>query len=71
VKQIFFYNLNTGTGLTWSTMSVAYQNYTFKGGLLIMCANAIGYALLGLYLDQVIPSQYGVSKPWNFLCKRK
>jgi len=51
VKQIFFYNLNTGSGLTWSTMSIQYQNYSFKGGLLIMLANAVVYTVLGLYLD--------------------
>ena len=29
------------------------------------------WGLLGLYLDQVVPSQFGVAKPWNFLCKFK
>ena len=29
------------------------------------------WGLLGLYLDQVVPSQFGVAKPWNFLCKSK
>jgi len=36
-----------------------------------MVGNAVFYGLLGIYLDQIISSQYGVSKPWNFLCKRK
>ena len=27
--------------------------------------------LLGLYLDNVLPSAYGVRKPWNFLCTKK
>ena len=25
---------------------------------------------LGYYLDQVLPKQYGVAKPWNFICVR-
>jgi len=26
------------------------------------------YIILGLYLDQVVPMEFGVAKPWNFLC---
>ena len=29
------------------------------------------FSMLGFYLDQVVPSPYGVAKPWNFLCKRQ
>ena len=29
------------------------------------------WGLIGLYLDQVVPSDFGVAKPWNFLCKSK
>ncbi len=36
-----------------------------------MISNAIVWGLLGLYLDQILGSQYGVSKPWNFCCKCK
>ena len=71
VKQIFFYNLNTKEGLTWSTLDVKFQNYSFKGGLLMLLFDALFYGILGIYLDQVVPSQFGVAKPWNFLCKRK
>jgi hypothetical protein len=70
VKQIFFYNLNTASGLTWSTMSIYYQNYCFRDGLLIMVGDVVFWGVLGIYLDQVIPSDFGVSKPWNFCCKR-
>lgn len=40
-------------------------------GLIMMSVDCIFYLLLGIYLDQVIPSQFGVAKPWNFCCKRK
>lgn len=32
---------------------------------------AVMYILLGIYLDQVLPTEYGVPKPWNFCCKCK
>lgn len=71
VKQIFFYNYNTGEGLTFSTLDKVYQGFSFRGGLLMLVVCNIVWNFLGLYLDQVIPSQFGVAKPWNFMCKRK
>ena len=38
---------------------------------MMMLFNVFFYALLGMYLDQVVPSQFGVAKPWNFCCKSK
>ena len=32
--------------------------------------NVIFYLALGLYLDQIIPSAFGVAKKWNFVCTR-
>lgn len=29
------------------------------------------WAFLGLYFDQTVASQFGVAKPWNFLCKTR
>jgi len=26
---------------------------------------------LGIYLEQVVPKDFGTSKPWNFLCTKK
>jgi ATP-binding cassette subfamily A (ABC1) protein 3 len=46
-----------------------YQGYSFRNGLLVMLANVIFWGILGIYLDQVIPSQFGIAKPWNFCCK--
>lgn len=39
--------------------------------MLFLAFDAVFYILLGLYLDQVLPSDYGVPKPWNFCCKCK
>mmetsp|Transcript_270 Transcript_270/g.475 ORF Transcript_270/g.475 Transcript_270/m.475 type:complete len:855 (-) Transcript_270:2340-4904(-) len=71
LKQVFFFSFSTLDGLTFSTMSVVYQGYSFRNGLLMMILNVVLWTLLGIYMDQVIPSQFGVAKPWNFLCKRK
>ena len=37
----------------------------------MLMGTAVFYTILGLYLDQVVPSQFGVAKPWNFCCKKK
>lgn len=57
--------------MTFSTGDVPYYNYTFRGGMLILLANTLLWGFLGIYFDQVIPSQYGVAKPWYFLCRCK
>ena len=71
VKLIFFYNLNTASGLTLSELANVYQGYSFSGGILMLLFDLTAWVTLGLYFDQVIPSQFGVAKPWNFCCIRK
>ena len=66
VKQIFFYNYNTAEGLTFNTGSLDYQGYSFRGGIFMMMFNVVFWALLGIYLDQVVPSQFGIAKPLCF-----
>lgn len=44
------------------------DGYSFSGGLLIVLADAVFFSILGCYLDQVIPTEFGVAKPWNFMC---
>lgn len=51
VKQIFFYNYNTLTGLTFDTNAIEYQGYSFRNGLLIMFGNVVFWGILGVYLD--------------------
>jgi len=68
---MFFYNFNTDTGLDWATTNIEYQGYSFRNGMLILLANVIGWTAVGLYLDQVVPSQYGVAKPLCFCCQRR
>ena len=35
----------------------------------MLCLDIALYGLIGYYLDQVIPKEVGVARPWNFLCK--
>lgn len=71
INQIFFYNYQTAEGLSWSTGGTEYENFTFFGGLGMMVFNIIFWTTLGVYLDQVVPSQFGIAKPWNFCCISK
>ena len=53
-------------GITWGTMGEG--EFSFATSLTMLLVDIVGYLFLGWYLDQVIPSEYGVQrKPW-FLC---
>ena len=52
-------------GLNWSNAYVG--NYTFISSLLMLILDTILYIGLALYLDCVLPSQYGTPKPWYFI----
>lgn len=68
------YNLfhfeNDSTGLSFTNSSILFQNCTFTSSLVALIFDTFFYLFLGLYLDSVIPSQYGVAKKWYFLCTR-
>jgi ATP-binding cassette subfamily A (ABC1) protein 3 len=59
-----------GAGLTMSSINSLYANFTFADGLLMIILDCFLYTLLGLYLDQVVPSEFGVQLRWNFFCKK-
>jgi hypothetical protein len=57
-----------GEGLHFQNLGVTYMNYTFENCLLIMIISFFLFLILGLYLDNVFPSVYGLRKqPWFFL----
>ena len=71
-KQLVFYNYRTGDGLQLGgNSSFLYENYSFTAGMLFLAMDTVLYLLLGFYLDQVLPTEFGVAKPWNFCCKCK
>ena len=59
-----------GSGLSWEMASIPVQSVSFIEGLAFLVVDIAYLAFLGYYLDQVLPQQYGVAKPWNFLCRK-
>jgi len=58
----------TGVGLNSSTSSVTYMNYSFNTALGMLLFDFALFFLLGLYLDKVIPSDFGQRLNPCFLC---
>ena len=58
----------TGVGLDASTASVIYNNYSFNTALWMLLLDFVLFFLLGLYLDKVIPSDFGQRLNPCFLC---
>lgn len=44
------------------------QGISFNEGLIMLVIDVVVLAFIGYYFDQVMPKEYGVAKPWNFLC---
>ena len=47
-------------------MSSYYQNYALSESLGIMVISLILFFLAGIYLDNVLPSAYGLQKHWYY-----
>lgn len=55
-----------GSGLTWSNFKQPYQNYVVRDGMIVMVLSGFAFGCIGLYFDNIIQSQYGSAKAWNF-----
>ena len=53
-------------GVTTDTIDKLYQNYRFVDSMIIMAISLLITFWLGIYLDNVLPSAYGVRRPWYF-----
>jgi hypothetical protein len=69
IYNLYDFEANQG-GLNFSNISQPYNNVTFIFALLMLLVDSIVLTLLGLYLDQILQSQFGVAKKWNFVCTR-
>jgi len=58
----------SGIGLHWSTVGFEVQGFTVAYGLVMLAIDTVLYTVLALYLEQVLPSEYGVPRPWYFPC---
>ena len=52
-------------------VSMEYKNYSILDMYILFLFNFIIYIFLGYYLHNVLPHEYGLHKPWNFLCNKK
>ena len=58
----------TGVGLNAGNASILYQNYSFSTSLWMLFFDFVLFFFLGLYMDKVIPSDYGQRQNPCFLC---
>ncbi|XP_013862947.1 retinal-specific ATP-binding cassette transporter [Austrofundulus limnaeus] len=59
-----------GLGLQWNniqTSPLEKDTYSFLTSILMMVFDAVLYAILAWYLDNVFPGQYGIGRPVYFL----
>ena len=52
---------------SFGDISEERDNYTFLTGFIMLVLDIVLYSFLSWYLKQVIPSQFGSPKPWNFM----
>ncbi|XP_055535484.1 phospholipid-transporting ATPase ABCA3-like [Wyeomyia smithii] len=61
-------------GVQWSSL---FTPATIDDGssvglmMIMMLVDAVIYLAIALYIEQVMPGEFGVAKPWNFLFKRE
>lgn len=53
-------------GLNSNNMTMLIDNFRFHMALVMMAVSFVTLLILGLYLENVLPSQYGVRKPFYF-----
>ena len=61
---------SNGVGITATNLYSTYHNYNFGQGLFMLVVDFVLYTVLAWYLDQVVPSEFGVRRPWYFIFLR-
>ncbi|KDO30100.1 hypothetical protein SPRG_05291 [Saprolegnia parasitica CBS 223.65] len=56
----------TSNGITWSTMDHAFGGISFQTVLVFLALDTVLYTLLGMYVEKVLPKEYGVPEHWTF-----
>jgi ATP-binding cassette subfamily A (ABC1) protein 1 len=59
---------SANVGIHKDTINEWYDNYTYLEGLILLIVSGFLFTFLGLYLDKVLPKEYGDSEPWYFFC---
>lgn len=55
-------------GATWSNTFLPINNSNLASVLLMMAVDVVAWTLLGWYLDQVVPKEFGIRQPLHFPC---
>lgn len=58
----------TGAGLNAGNAGIIYEEYSFNTALWMLCFDFVLFFFLGLYMDKVIPSDFGQRQNPCFLC---
>ena len=58
----------TGVGLDSSTAGVIYNEYSFDSALVMLLIDFLVFFFIGLFMDKVIPSEFGQRMNPCFLC---
>lgn len=65
----FLASLESATvGVSHETAGDNVNNYVWRSGLFILFVSLIVFTLFGLFLDKVMPKDYGKREPVWFLC---
>ncbi|MFO0116568.1 MAG: hypothetical protein ACK521_02770 [bacterium] len=59
---------SANVGIHNDTINEWYFNYTYLEGLICLAISLPLFTFIGLYLDKVLPREYGRSERWYFLC---
>ncbi|EGZ11630.1 lipid exporter ABCA1 family [Phytophthora sojae] len=57
---------STGVGMSFESSSTVVDNFKFGSSIGMLFFDIILYTLLGLYLERVIPREYGTVEKWYF-----
>ncbi len=57
-------------GLQWSNLYEQYGHFSVGAGMFMMFLDFFLYTIIGYYVDQTFPSEFGVQRPWYFCVTR-
>ncbi|RHY02223.1 hypothetical protein DYB36_008551 [Aphanomyces astaci] len=55
-----------GVGITFDNVNESIKSYKFSTALVLLLVDSVVYTVLGLYLERVVPKDYGVTEVWYF-----
>lgn len=57
---------SSGIGITSGNVATVVDNFSFNISIGMLFFDVVWYTLLGLYLERVIPKEYGTTEAWYF-----